>query len=205
MICAVVDGRGPHRGAPYDRAGNDPRVINEHVMVGSETRVKYDIEQTRVVPTLALVANVQHERFRARAGSVGKGIDSPFALPDDQAVGPRHRRQAQRVGEHQISKRNHGRPVPGDDRRCLGHLVVKKWSNSPARLQAVSLGREGDLGIGGDRIGSAGRVADVIHSDRVIAVQREERNRKRSGLRITEGGGIDGDTRNDRVIGWVGC
>jgi len=52
--------------------------------------MKKQIEQTGVVPALALIMDVQNERFGTRAGSIIKRINAAFALPKHQLRGAGH-------------------------------------------------------------------------------------------------------------------
>src|ERR1043166_4873580 len=61
VISAVVDCRGTHGRTSYDRAGDNPGVVNVHVMVRHKPRVENEIEKARIIPALALIAEVEDE------------------------------------------------------------------------------------------------------------------------------------------------
>ena len=74
-------GHGPRGGRAGDGAGFDPGVINEQEMIGGKAGRKRDPEQAGIIPTLALVSEVEHEFFFGRARGVLKRPDAALALP----------------------------------------------------------------------------------------------------------------------------
>src|SRR5579862_8090324 len=112
-------------------------------MVRRKARMKCHAQQTGIVPTLALVAEVEHEFFMRYARIIFKGPDTAFAFPDAQLIRTRHEREADGVGEQQVWKGRHRRPVARNARGGFRHRAVQKWSDGRARVQAVGFGAGG--------------------------------------------------------------
>ena len=55
-------------------------------MVGGKTGLKCHAEQAGIVPSLALIVDIQDKFFLGDAGGVFKGPDAAFAFPDAKQV-----------------------------------------------------------------------------------------------------------------------
>ena len=127
-------------GSPATVPRRAPGVINENEMVRREARMERQPEQARIVPTLALVADIEHEFFLRRDGRILERPHAAFAFPYAQFVRARHSRQPDGIGKEQVCERDHRRPVARNTRRSFGHRTVQKSAHGRARGEAVGFG-----------------------------------------------------------------
>src|SRR5206468_3913677 len=75
---------GESRWPAFDGPRGNPGVIYVEITVGGEAWMKSEVQQTGIIPALALAANIEHERFGIGGRMIGVGPDSTFALPNHE-------------------------------------------------------------------------------------------------------------------------
>jgi hypothetical protein len=94
------------RGPASDRPWVNPCVIHVEVTVGGEAGMESEVQQTGIIPALALAANIEHERFGIGGRMVGEGPDATFALPNHELGCAGDIGETDGVGESQVGERN---------------------------------------------------------------------------------------------------
>ena len=94
------------RGSAFDRPRGNPGVIHVEVTVGGEAGMESEVQQTGIIPALALAANIEHEPFGTGGRMVGERPDATFAFPNHELRCPGGIGETNGVGETQVGEPN---------------------------------------------------------------------------------------------------